>query len=67
MTMNSTVNYRLLSATLICVATEVEGCSLDEIASMNKSLQMVIDMIGNRCDNIIEVRVVCSTPEYRRT
>jgi hypothetical protein len=45
----------MLNATLTCVAYQTVSCSSDEQIAMNKSLQIVINMIGNRCDNIIEV------------
>jgi hypothetical protein len=46
----------MMQSTIECVVYWTAGCSLDDQLSLNRSLQIVIDAIGNSCDgNIIDI------------
>jgi hypothetical protein len=47
---------KILNETIECISTEIEACSDDEVTTMNNSLQIVLNLIGNRCDNVIEIK-----------
>ena len=46
-------NFSLVNATSECVTYNMRGCTVREQRDMNKTLDMVLDMLS--CGNIIEV------------
>ena len=47
--------YSLINATTECVEEHIVGCDPDEQDSLRRSLELVIYMIGDRCDDVILV------------
>ena len=51
----------LVENTTRCVLVNAAGCTQDEKESLNKTLQLPVDKIGDRCDEPVQVKFLTTT------